>query len=31
MNNNEHNNSPVKNFTIIQSAPETFAQAAQLS
>ena len=31
MNNNEDNNSPVMNkFTIIQSTPEPFAQAAQL-
>ncbi len=31
MNNNEDNNSPVNKFTIIQSTPKTFAQAAQLS
>ena len=31
MNNNEDNNSPVNKFTIIQSTPEPFAHAAQLS
>ncbi len=31
MNNNEDNNLPVNKFTIIQSTPEPFAQAAQLS
>ncbi len=32
MNNNEDNNSPVINkYTILESTPEPFAQAAQLS